>query len=111
MNRRPIHDLPDDELLDHVRQLNGTPEQLLADKRMRALVLRLIRNYYAIFDGYAYIDRGTLSCPVTVFGGESDPTTTPATLAAWSSITTGPNRRTCIARWSLLLAIGPGRAT
>ena len=88
--RRPIHDLPDSELLDHVRRLNGTPEELLADRRMRALVLRMIRNDYAIFDGYAYADRGTLSCPVTVFGGEADPTTSPATLAAWSALTTGP---------------------
>jgi medium-chain acyl-[acyl-carrier-protein] hydrolase len=89
-SRRPIHDLPDSELLDHVRQLNGTPEELLADRRMRTLVLRLIRNDYAIFDGYTYVDRGTLSCPVTVFGGEADPTTTPATLAAWSAVTNGP---------------------
>lgn len=90
LDRRPVHNLPDDELLDHVRQLNGTREELLADKTIRAFVLRLIRADYAIFDGYTYTEHGMLSCPVTVFGGESDSTTTPATLAAWSAITTGP---------------------
>jgi medium-chain acyl-[acyl-carrier-protein] hydrolase len=89
-NRRPIHDLPDNELLDHVRRLNGTREELLAHKALRALVLRLIRVDYAMFHSYTYTEHRTLSCPVTVFGGDADPTTTPATLAAWSAVTTGP---------------------
>jgi medium-chain acyl-[acyl-carrier-protein] hydrolase len=92
LNRQPVHNLPDDELLDHVRQLNGTREELLADDTIRALVLRLIRADYAIFDQYTYTGHRMLSCPVTVFGGEADPTTAPATLAAWSAVTTGPTK-------------------
>ena len=89
-NRHRIHDLPDEQLLDHVRRLNGTPAELLADERIRSLILRVIRGDYAIFDGYTYTKHHPLSCPVTVFGGESDPTTTPETLGAWSTVTTGP---------------------
>jgi medium-chain acyl-[acyl-carrier-protein] hydrolase len=90
VDRRPVHDLPDDELLDHVRRLNGTHEELLADDTIRAFMLRLIRADYAMFDGYTYTEDRTLSCPVTAFGGEADPTVAPATLTAWSAVTTGP---------------------
>jgi medium-chain acyl-[acyl-carrier-protein] hydrolase len=87
--RRPIHNLPDNELLEHIRQLNGTAQELLADKRILGLLLRIIRSDYAILDGYTYAGHRTLSCPLTVFGGDADPTTTPTTLATWSSVTTG----------------------
>lgn len=84
--RRRVHLLSDDELVQHLRALNGTPAALLDDERMLTFVLRLVRSDSAILDTYRYRPGRELSCPITVFGGEADPLTDGYDLTRWAEM-------------------------
>jgi medium-chain acyl-[acyl-carrier-protein] hydrolase len=88
-NRLPVHQLTDDELVEHVRSLNGTPEEILSEATIMEPLLRLLRADYSLFDQYEHTGSTPLASPVTVFAGDSDPSTSPDTLDAWSLLTTG----------------------
>ncbi len=89
-HRQAVHDLDDEDLIAHIRKLNGTPEEILRDPGMMTLILRLIRADYALFDQYTYTPGPPLRCPVTVLGGDADPSTSEASLTPWSELTSGP---------------------
>jgi surfactin synthase thioesterase subunit len=85
-----IHALPDDQFLDRVRQLGGTPAELLADTRMMAVFLPVLRADFAVNDAYAYRPERPLGCPITACGGLSDADVDQNGLMAWQQQTTGP---------------------
>lgn len=89
-NRQPVHDLSDLELIEHMRTLNGTPEEILADPTVMAVLVRLVRADYSLFDQYRYPGGSRLTCPITVFAGDADPSTSPDTVEPWDQLTTGP---------------------
>lgn len=93
--RRPwprAHLLPDDQLIDRVRQIGGTPAQVLADARLMRLVLPVLRADFAVNDGHVHRPGPLLDCPVTALGGRDDPEASPRALTAWQRHTTGPFR-------------------
>ncbi len=51
-----------------------------------------IRGDYKAIETYSYVPGRTLSWPVTVLTGDSDPTTTVGEASEWRSVTTGPFR-------------------
>lgn len=72
---RPIHALPYAEFVDELRQLNGTPAELLEQRRADALA-RLrnpLRADFELCEQYAYTPGAPLDCPISAFGGLSDP--------------------------------------
>lgn len=69
---RPLYALPEPELLDELRRLNGTPEQVLAHPELMALMLPIIRVDFEVCQTYSYIDESPLECPITAFGGLAD---------------------------------------
>jgi medium-chain acyl-[acyl-carrier-protein] hydrolase len=87
-NRLPVHDLTDDDLVEHMRSLNGTPEEILADASIMETLLRLVRADYSLFDQYEHKDSAPLPSPITVFAGDADPSTSPDTLDPWALLTT-----------------------
>ncbi|RFU39313.1 thioesterase, partial [Actinomadura logoneensis] len=82
------HLLPDDRLLDRVRELGGTPPEVLADERLMRLVLPVLRADFAVNDGYVHRPGPPLGVPVTALGGRADADVPPAALAAWRTHTT-----------------------
>lgn len=88
--RRRLHLLGDDELIEHLRTLNGTPAEVLDDERMRKYVLRLVRSDYTMLDTYQHRPGADLACPVTVLAGDNDPHTQGHDLQHWSTISSGP---------------------
>jgi surfactin synthase thioesterase subunit len=85
-----LHDLPDHELLQALSELDGTPQEVLANAEFMALVLPTIRADLAISDNYQYLERTLLEVPITVFGGATDAHVATHQLADWSKETTGP---------------------
>jgi medium-chain acyl-[acyl-carrier-protein] hydrolase len=79
-----LHLLPDDELLDGLRRLNGTAEQLLANEEFMRLLLPTIRADFALVETYSYQPGPPLDVPITAFGGQGDSEVDPSTIAAWS---------------------------
>lgn len=89
-NRPIIHDLPDAELLECLKELGGTPEDLLTDAHSMRLFMPGLRADFQLNETYAYRPEAPLDIPVTVFGGRSDPYVDAAGLSAWASQTSVP---------------------
>src|SRR5207237_545469 len=68
----PRHTLPDAELLEELRRLNGTPMEILDHPELLQLMLPLLRADFAICETYVYADGVRLSCPLTALGGLND---------------------------------------
>lgn len=83
----PIHDLPDAEFVEELRNLNGTPEEILANEEMMRLLMPTLRADFAVIETYNYYNEPPLSCPITAFGGLEDTEASREDLAAWDSQT------------------------
>ncbi|MEV7829020.1 alpha/beta fold hydrolase [Streptomyces subrutilus] len=90
---RPGHDRrdlwPRERLVGFMRELGGTPEEVLAFPDVVDLMVRVLRGDLAVVDTYREHPGPPLACPVTVFTGADDPVATPAMTAPWSGRTTG----------------------
>ena len=78
----------DDELRNELRELNGTPEEVLANAELMSLTLPILRADFLLCGRYAYRQRPTLACPLHVLGGEDD-RASEAQLLAWGKETQG----------------------
>ncbi|WP_416973979.1 thioesterase II family protein [Streptomyces sp. 4F14] len=76
-------DLKGDELVDVLRRLGGMDEQALADRPLMEAVLPVLRSDLTLLAGYRYGAGRPLECPVRVYAGAADTSTTPAGLASW----------------------------
>ena len=88
--RRPsLHTRCDAELLVALQLFGGSPASVLANPDLMRLLLPIIRADLAMAESYEHQAGEPLACPVTAFGGESDPEANQDELAAWSHQTTG----------------------
>lgn len=87
-----VHALPEPDLVERLRSYAGTPPEVLADARMRELLLPRLRADFAVFETWRHHDEEPLPLPVTVIGGGSDEWVDAARLAEWRRHTTGPFR-------------------
>jgi medium-chain acyl-[acyl-carrier-protein] hydrolase len=81
--RRSLYGATDAEVLDELRELGGTPPELLADKEMMAMAVRALRADYTVLGTYEYRATAPLDVPLTVFGGHADTVAPPAELRDW----------------------------
>jgi medium-chain acyl-[acyl-carrier-protein] hydrolase len=80
--------LPEHEFRDRLRDLSGTPREVLDNDDLMELVLPVLRADFAAIAQWRFSPGPPLSCPVTVFGGLADPEVEVATLAGWQRQTT-----------------------
>ncbi len=85
----PASVLPDDEFVERVTELGGTPPEILGDPEMRALALPVLRADFAYVDRYVYEAGSPLTCPITVYAGDRDGETRVDDLWAWAEHTAG----------------------
>jgi len=78
----------DAQLIADLRELNGTPEDLLANEELMRLTLPVLRADFALCGSYQYRPRPPLGCPIHVLAGRED-STTPEQLQAWRLETAG----------------------
>ncbi|MET8956937.1 thioesterase II family protein [Streptomyces sp. NPDC004129] len=78
----------DAELIEGLREMGGTPEEILADRMLLDLILPPLRADYALYDSFAEPGGPPLDCPVSVLGGEDDHVSLPD-LRRWSATTGG----------------------
>jgi surfactin synthase thioesterase subunit len=79
----PVHTAPEADIKQRLRDLNGTPEELLADEELMAMMMPVLRADFAVLETYEYSEEPPLEVPITVFGGLSDRVVSPAALAGW----------------------------
>lgn len=84
-----VHNLPDEELLTYLKELDGTPDRVLNEGWLRATYLPVLRDDLKVYETYLFARDAPLSCPVTTWGGMEDARVTEASLLAWKEQTRG----------------------
>jgi acyl transferase domain-containing protein/surfactin synthase thioesterase subunit len=79
----PIHRLPEAKLIEYLRNLNGTPTEVLQNQELLNLVLPILRSDLAILETYFYATEDKLNCPISAFGGREDSKVSQEQLGAW----------------------------
>ena len=69
---RRLHALPDHELIDVLKDFNGTPPGVLEHRELMDLLLPTIRADFALVDDYVYRPGLPLKMPITVLAGRRD---------------------------------------
>ena len=85
----PLHQLPDTRFLERLRELNGTPDDVLQNEELCQLLLPALRADFTLCETYRYDNDDPLSCPITALGGLTDPFLSRAKIQAWREQTTG----------------------
>lgn len=87
--RRPmLHLLDDEQLVGRLRDLNGTPEDVLRDPEMLQLFLPMLRADFKLRETYRYMVDRPLPIPISAIGGARDPYVTRDDVDAWREQTT-----------------------
>jgi myxalamid-type polyketide synthase MxaE and MxaD len=84
---KPVHALPRDKLVDYLRTIGGTDEQVLEDRELLELLEPAIRADLEIADTYEYVEEAPLNVPIVAVGGTADELVTGPSLARWSEET------------------------
>jgi len=86
---RSIHDLPEAEFIQKIRDLEGTPAEILDDSQALGIILPPLRADFKIVDTYRYQLDLPLRCPITAFSGANDSHFEQGAIDAWRFQTTG----------------------
>lgn len=78
----------DAELIEQLRTLNGTSEEILANEELMSLTLPVLRADFLLCGRFEPVQRPLLRCPVHVLGGKADRATAEQ-LIGWSQETRG----------------------
>lgn len=89
---RVTYNLPVDEFAEELRQLNGTPREVLEHQELMELMIPLLRADFEVCQTYDYTEEPALDCPITAFGGLYDEAVTSEMVAAWRDQTTSSFR-------------------
>lgn len=89
----PIHDLPPEPFRQRLRELNGTPPEVLDHPELMQLVEPLLRADFQLVETYEYRPGPPLSCPITAIGGIGDDHVSQEQIEPWREMTKGPYRQ------------------
>lgn len=86
---KPIHKLPDNDLIEELNRLGGTPQELLENAELMQLVLPALRADFEMLHFYSHKLEPAFDFPIVAFGGDSDKDVDFDRLQAWEKQTTG----------------------
>ncbi|NVJ15823.1 type I polyketide synthase [Myxococcus sp. AM010] len=84
---RPLFRLSDERLIEELRRMGGTPEQVLAERDLMSGFLPVLRADFSVLGTHVHARRPPLPCPIDVFAGASDPRVPVEHLSRWSELT------------------------
>jgi medium-chain acyl-[acyl-carrier-protein] hydrolase len=85
----PIHALPEPEFIVKLRELNGTPEEVLQHAELMKLLIPVLRSDFAVNETYHYTEEEPLDIGISCFGGLGDKEVTRDDCAVWKEQTRG----------------------
>ncbi|HZN92604.1 MAG TPA: thioesterase domain-containing protein [Myxococcales bacterium] len=88
-----LYRLSDQELIDQIRRLGGTPEAVLADRELMEIILVALRADLVLSEAHDYGTLEALDCPLAAYGGAADPDLSERALDAWAGLTSRGFRR------------------
>lgn len=80
---RRLHELPDAQLIEKLRDYNGTPSEILDNQEFMRLLLPVVRADFALGADYHYETAAPLAIPVTTFAGQQDHHASPHDMQEW----------------------------
>lgn len=84
----PLHALSNAELVDWLRALNGTPEEVLANPEAMELVIGSLRADVEMLETWRHVVEPPLHVPIVALAGQQDTSVTVSDVNAWSRQTT-----------------------
>jgi medium-chain acyl-[acyl-carrier-protein] hydrolase len=81
---RVWHNLSDDALIAELHTLGGTPQEVLRDRELLALILPIFRADLTALETHRHEVQAPLDLPLSAFGGLDDHAVSRADLDAWS---------------------------
>ena len=69
---RAIHVLPEREFLEELRELGGTPTEILKNSELMTILLPMLRSDFKLSNEYVYKGGERFSCYATIFYGSND---------------------------------------
>ena len=84
---KATYDLPEPEFIAELRQLQGTPPEVLDNKELMQLMMPIIRADFRVSQTYQYVPGPPLECPIRAFGGLKDEMVDRAKIEGWSEHT------------------------
>lgn len=83
--RESVHDLPEAAFVDKLRELNGTPEEVLNNRELIQFLIPLLRADFKIADVYRATP-APLPCPLVVLAGTEDWEVTREAVEGWREL-------------------------
>lgn len=83
---RDLHLFDDAQIVDYVRSLGGTPEEVLDDPELRELILPSFRADFALIGRYRPRSRPPVAAPASVIWGDRDPEVGAHDVADWATV-------------------------
>lgn len=87
--RPPTYDLPEQQFLDEVTKLKGTPLEILQHPDLLALVMPVLRADMQICETYRFAEGPPISTPITAFAGLQDERCPSSVVEPWREQTLG----------------------
>ncbi len=84
---KPLHDLPEPELIAELKLLNGTPREILDNADVLDLLLPRIRADFQLNETYSYLPGEVLDCGITAYCGTEDSHVLPEEMLTWRNQT------------------------
>ncbi|MCH5586166.1 alpha/beta fold hydrolase [Shimazuella sp. AN120528] len=84
---RKIHDLPDEEFLNGIIEMNGLPEELVENRDYLSVFLPALRADFTMCETYEYLPDQKLKSAIVALGGKEDPEAGEEHLKAWKEQT------------------------
>jgi len=106
----PLHDLPSGRFRERLRELRGTPAEVLDHPELMELVEPMLRADFHLNETYRHRPGPLLGCPITAFGGIDDGDVPRARLEPWDEVTRGPFRLRMLPGGHFFLHEAEGRA-
>ncbi len=88
-----IHNLPEEAFINAMRDMNGTPSEILEHRELMEMMMPIIRADFQVLETWPYQSSPPFDIPVSVFGGIGDDGVPLENLDAWASCTTGRFKR------------------
>ncbi|GAB1818977.1 thioesterase II family protein [Herbidospora sp. RD11066] len=84
-----VHTLPSDQLAGHLKGLGIVPDAILADPALFGMFEPGVRADYEVLETWRHRARPPLPIPISVYGGDTDPSVTVEELQGWRAATSG----------------------
>lgn len=85
----PTYHLPEQEFIEELRRLKGTPESVLQNAEFLRLLLPLLRADFALCETYSYSHDEPFTCPISAFSGLQDTEVSHDGIDQWRIQTSG----------------------